>query len=102
MKKILILILAAMTFMACGVQKGKRITKEEYGDTWAFTVNEGYIYSINDAAIFKTGETEYALNGVAMSRGYKELKPIWKPHPKHEWMNVDVGPFIKLALSHPE
>jgi hypothetical protein len=80
---------------------GMLVTAEEWGESWAFKVDKGYIYNINQAAIFETDNgRKYQLNGVATTRGYALIDPIWLDHPNafFEGEKVDIGPFIALAL----
>ena len=66
------------------VSKGKMVTKEELGETWAFTVDKGYLYSVGKSAIFMAKETEYGINKEAVESGYKDIRDsnIWKENDK--------------------
>lgn len=79
---------------------GKLITKNEFGDKWAFTVESGYVYSINNCAIFKVGDISYGLNGIAIKAGYRDINEIWKDDPNFSGLKIDIGPFIDLALDN--
>lgn len=102
MKKCFVIIAIVSIFISCSSNPGKLVTKEEYGNDWAFTVDEGYVYSVNESAIFRTDGEEYALNGLAETRGYKSIDLIWRDNPDIEGLKVDIGPFIKLALDNPK
>ena len=82
---------------------GQYITKEEFGDKWPFRmINEGYVYSTGNSAIFRTsGGVKYQLNGVAKSKGYNLLKYIWKDDPDLPGAKINIGPFIDLAFKNP-
>ena len=83
---------------------GRCVTKEEYGESWAFTVNSGSLYSESGAAIFESGGIKYGLNGTAKGRGYPPIDSIWRMHPKsvNGSMRIDIGPFIRAALENPK
>ncbi|WP_428304981.1 NINE protein [Lacipirellula sp.] len=59
-----------------------RITREEYGDAWPFTVNEGILsgkkFGESVEVTFAAGASTYYLNGTAQQRGkYADLHEIW-------------------------
>ena len=84
---------------------GVLVTEDEWGERWAFKVDKGYVYSVNQAAIFETvNGRKYQLNGVASERGYALIDPIWRnqPKPLFEGQKVNIGPFIDLALKTPK
>ncbi len=64
--------------------KGKIVKKEEFGETWAFTVDRGYLYSVGKSAIVVAKETEYGINKEAVESGYKDIRDsnIWKENDK--------------------
>ena len=84
------------------VSKGKMVTKEEFGETWAFTVDKGYLYSIGKSAIFMEKETEYGINKEAVESGYKDIRDsnIWKENDKVMGERMDIKPFVDIALKN--
>ena len=84
------------------VSKGKMVTKEEFGETWAFTVDKGYLYSIGKSAIFMEKETEYGINKEAVESGYKDIRDsnIWKENDKVMGERIDIKPFVEVALKN--
>lgn len=84
------------------IQTGKLINKETFGETWAFTVNSGYIYSKKKSAIFKTNGVEYGINEEAIKSGYADIRKsgLWKENDKIIGSRMDMSPFIELALSN--
>ena len=84
------------------VSKGKMVTKEEFGETWAFTVDKGYLYSIGKSAIFMAKKTEYGINKEAVESGYKDIRDsnIWKENDKVMGERVDIKPFVEVALEN--
>ena len=51
----------------------------QYGETWPFTVDHGTASCLEGkAVVFTSGGKQYALNGVAESRGYQKIDSIWK------------------------
>ena len=102
MKRLLILLPLVLILISCGGNPGQLVTKDEYGEKWAFTVEKGYVYSIGQAAIFKAEGVEYQLNGVAKMKGYKSIDPIWRTNPEIPGTKINIGPFIDLALKNPK
>ncbi len=79
---------------------GVHVTRKQFGDKWPFTVEEGNVEDIDYAVVFHTNDgKKYALNGIAMGRGYLDIEPIWRPHPVYEGMKVSVGPLIEVGTS---
>jgi hypothetical protein len=82
--------------------RGQLVSKSQYQDSWAFTVDSGYVYSENHAAIFESGGKKYALNATARGRGYLPIDSIWRVHPESVsgMRKIDIGPFIQAALAN--
>ena len=76
----------------------RRVTAAELGDRWPLTVREGEVDCIGKAAVFRSGQKAYALNGAAKSRGYLPIEPIWKTDPTVPGLRINIGPLIDLAL----
>ena len=93
-----------MLLTACGGDggsgtSGRRVSAAELGDRWPLTVAEGYVDCVAPkAAVFRTDGVTYALNGVAKSRGYGEIEPIWRADPRIPKMRIGIGPLLDLAL----
>lgn len=78
--------------------QGRLVTKADLGDEWPFTVDSGYVDCPDGiSAIFRTGNAEYGLNGMATSRGFAEPTPIRKVDPTIPGAMVSIGPMIELA-----
>ena len=77
---------------------GMLVTKADLGGKWPFTVDSGYVDCPDGlSAIFRTGNAEYGLNGMATSRGFAEPDPIWKDDPTIPGAKISIGPMIDLA-----
>lgn len=95
---ILVVLFALSAFGDSG-GAGLKVSKEEFGGEWPFTVDSGVVDCAGgQAAIFITGERSYQLNGVARSRGYAPIDPIWRDNPDIPGIKVSVGNMIDLAL----
>ena len=82
--------------------KGQLVTKPEFGEIWAFTVDKGYLYSIGKSAIFMTKEIEYGINKEAVEAGYLDIRSsnIWKENEKIMGERMDISPFVEIALKN--
>lgn len=86
------------------VSRGVSVTRAEWGDSWPFKVDSGTVDCVDSlgnrsgAAVFIYGGKTYALNGYATSRGYTNIRPIWRDNPDFPGAKIDIGPMIKLAL----
>jgi len=58
---------------------GKKITKEEFGKDWPFTVDAGYVNCYDSEVTFETNGKVYALNGTAKTRmpDSPPIEEIW-------------------------
>lgn len=56
----------------------KEIQQYSYGESWPFTVESGEIACYEQAVFFIANDIEYAVNGIAISKGYVDISPIWK------------------------
>lgn len=75
------------------------LLKQEFGDSWAFTVDKGVIENIKGAVIIRYENAEYALNGVASSRGYNDVSEIWLDNPNIQGTKISIGTFITIGNS---
>lgn len=79
---------------------GELITKEEFGDKWPFTVDEGRIECRQAGAlVFVSGEFEYQLNGMASQLGYASINSVWRWNPDIEGTRIPLTPVIQRAQS---
>ena len=96
--------------VACGGATGLKVSQEDFGDEWPFTVPDGELGCEEGAAYTFTHDgTVYALNGMADTWaevfGYADLDPIWKPRtkplapgvPAPSYMRMDVSEMFRLA-----
>lgn len=86
-----------------------KITRKEFGDDWAFTVDEGILSCKGENGIgevtFTSGGKTYAINGAAKSnKEYLPIEDIWLDDPqwadKTEMKGVkkNIGLFIDKGL----
>lgn len=73
-KKAIILSLLALS----PTLNAKEIHQSSYGESWPFTVESGELGCYEQAVFFIANDKEYAVNGVAQSKGYDAIEPIWK------------------------
>jgi hypothetical protein len=88
---------------------GRFVSKEEFGDKWVFSVDSGYVYSLeNKSAIFRVGDKKYGLNGRAIDHGLTDIHQIWvkeivgsnRDGSSAFAYRGDVSLFIDLALEN--
>jgi hypothetical protein len=73
------------------------LLKQEFGDSWAFTIDKGVLENIRGAVILRYENTEYGLNGVASSMGYEDVNEIWLDNPNIEGTKISIGTFITMG-----
>jgi hypothetical protein len=89
--------------LACG-SPDLEVTKAQFGDAWPFAVDQGVLLCQTSSgghvrsALLRVGETEYALNAAAETRGFDSVEPIWRNDPQFAGGHVDLKPMITLAL----
>jgi len=94
-----VMLVPAIFFLAGFGETGKKVTAEEFGKSWPFTVESGEVACVKGrAAIFRSNGEEYQLNGIARSLGYKSIDPIWKDNPEIPGTKKSTGEMIRLAL----
>ena len=89
------------------------VKKSDFGDKWPFTVDSGKAYNYGDKSgcdvlIFEHDGIEYALNGVALGKGYKDIHPIWRIDPTTltnekygiKPTNINIQPMMDFARNH--
>ncbi len=74
-----------------------RISRDDYGDAWPFTVEEGVLACVDLKHTFTADGTTYALNGMAIQAGYPEIDEIWLDDPAIPGAKVSISPFNSLA-----
>lgn len=92
MNRILLVLSALVLLSACSVQgvdqsgtaeSTTNVTASDFGEAWPLTVSSGTIrYRKPSVVTFSHGGVEYALNGMATSRGYAAIEPIWTANPR--------------------
>ena len=71
---------------------GLEVTRDEYGDIWAFNVKAGTLECVSGgAAVFHNGGETYALNGPALEQNYAPLDKIRKRGTKLVREHYDVA-----------
>lgn len=92
--KVLPMMLVLLWTIACspapsGPPRGY-ISSAELGDKWPLTVEEGVLACDRSAVTFRTNEGQvYALNGLAMSRGFLEITPIQRVAPPPNFIPLE-------------
>lgn len=81
-------------------QPGIIVTKDEYGDAWPFTSEEGRIECRHGGAlVFIVRDFEYQLNGLAEQMGYTKINSIWRWNPDIPTTRIPLTPIIQRAKS---
>jgi len=80
-----------------------RITKDDFGDDWPFTVDEGVLAGNGSGGIgeviFTVDGVTYAVNGTARGTGkYTEIDEIWADDPELAGLKKNIGPIIDRGL----
>ncbi len=83
---------------ACTNSSGVTVTKQELGDKWPLTVDSVKLECRNLAAIAHVNGKTYALNGMAKHKGYPDIRPVWRDHPKFKGLKVSIGPVLDRAV----
>ena len=71
------LLAALCSFSSCA-ESGRRVTQQELGVRWPWTVESGHVDCDHGALIFRYDGTTYALNVTALSKGSPGIDSIWK------------------------
>lgn len=85
------------------VSSSTTITKEEYGEAWAFTVDEGTLscsaFRGNVEVLLKANGKAYAVNGTAKeTKKYAPIDDVWAADPKIIGAKKDISVFIEKGL----
>jgi hypothetical protein len=80
-----------------------KITKQELGGEWAFTVDDGVLACDGKngvgAVTFTSGGKTYALNGAAkQTNKYEPVDSIWADDPSIKGAKKDIGSTIQRGL----
>lgn len=82
----------------------REVTRKEFGEKWPLTVDKGVIECRQSfgpksgVVVFVAGGKTYALNGLAKSRKFADIEPIWRPNPDIPQLKMDIGRLIEEAL----
>jgi hypothetical protein len=77
----------------------KRISKQELGKDYPFTVSEGDLSCRNNLVLFTANGETYAVNGTARSsRRYKPIDEIWAEHESIKGAKIDLSKVIEMGL----
>lgn len=87
----------------------KAVSKDDYGDKWAFTSNEVQLQCIDGGAFVMDYDTNnvYAISGLANQLAKKGKYPaddindstFWKENPEMPGTKISLAPFITDALA---
>ncbi len=93
----------AVTTQQPALQIDGKITKQELGAEWAFTVDEGVLACDGKkgvgAVTFTTGGKTYALNGAAkQTNKYDLVDSIWAEDTSIKGAKKDIGTIIQRGL----
>ena len=78
--------------------RGKVLRRVDFGDNWPLTVDSILVDCISgiSAVGYNDGHT-YALNGLAQSRGYEAVEPIWRFNPELPGWRMLISPVADSA-----
>lgn len=100
MKKLLFLSMIATSLIHA--DGSELIKKEQYGDQWAFTVDQvtiGCEMSLPFVAV-EGDHFVYGITGYAAQQIGRSIDGIWRDDPKIKGLKVQLQPFIDKALEH--
>ena len=92
------LLFLTATVSGCSYSTNMKISRDDLGDRWPFTVNSGVIACNHpsSAVVFFTNEKIYAVNGVAKGqKRYADVREILRDHPFVAGSQVDIGPILE-------
>jgi hypothetical protein len=105
LKNIFLFIVFSITLLASNANaKSITISKENFGNSWPFTVSQGELSCSGNSVTFKANGKTYAVNGTAKSRGYAPINEIWKDDEKmikilkESFPGEDIGPPPKINI----
>lgn len=101
----LFLALAGCTEFSADKLSGNevRITKQEYGGAWPFTVDEGVLACKGSgglgAVVFTVNGRTYGVNGIARGgKRYEDIDQIWANHPSNPGAKKNMSPITERGL----
>ena len=69
------------------------------GDNWPFTVSSGKLKCDRNAVVFVARGQTYAVNGIAISMGYADIRAIWRNNKDGSGPKINIGPVLTLGLT---
>lgn len=75
------------------------IKKEDFGDSWPFTVECGVLINRDLAIIFVHSGELYAVNGLACNKGYSNIDPIWADNEAILGTKISLSKIISAGLN---
>lgn len=95
-----VLLALALALTSC-FERGVKVSRAEYGDDWPLTVESGRLRCRPPWVItFHTGDEAYAVNGMARSRGYRDIRPIWRDNPDLPGTKIPITPLITRGRAY--
>jgi hypothetical protein len=88
---------AALVLASCS-QEALKVTEEEFGDSWPFTVPSGAIFCDGPGAIFYTNDKAFALNGAANMQGYLTIDRISRSDPNSPMEKMPSAALLQKAI----
>lgn len=77
----------------------KKISKIDFGENWPFSVEKGILKCEQPGIVtFKVNNIEYAVNGLADTKGYTDIRPIWLDSPNLYQPKINIAPIINAGL----
>jgi hypothetical protein len=77
------------------------VRASQFGDNWPLTIDSAEVDCIEPStAVARFGGRVFALNGMAMQRGFADIDPYWRADPKIPGARVNIGLLIDSALAH--
>lgn len=100
MSQAILVCIALSTSASCAAPLNwTEIAAAEFRGDWPLTVDSGEVACASDRAVlFRTADTVYGVNALALLRGFPDLSPIWMMHSDHRGM--DMRPLLREGLLH--
>ena len=93
-------------FVGCSEGGGQaanetRISRDDYGSDWPFTVDSGVLNCEGAGAVYFTSEgTKYAVNGTARGASdAPDVDAIWADDPQMTGLKINIGALIQDGLA---
>lgn len=98
-----IIVALGLFFVTCFAMIGDgeaegEVSRDELGAEWPLSVERGRLACDRDAVTFTADGETWALNGVAQTRGFPEIDPIWLDHPSPNIPKKSIAPLIERGL----